>query len=302
MSGSIVLNQVVILFLIMLVGFTAKKRNILNEAAGKKLSELLLYITSPFLIITSFQTPFSRDMLWNAGTVFLFSMGAHGFSVLLGKLLYCRYPENTKRVLKFVSIYSNCGFMGFPVLEGLFGKIGIFYGSIYVMAFNIFIWTNGVMIFTGKKDWKMMRKALFNPGIISVFLGMILFLFSLRLPLPVFRAVELVGGMTVPLSMLIIGALLADADIKGFFSGLSVYYGTFVRLLLIPMIALVVLKVIGFPGQLLQICVLLVAMPAAANTAIFAEMYGADSQLASRCIVISTLLSIITIPLIVLWL
>jgi malate permease and related proteins len=143
---------------------------------------------------------------------------------------------------------------------------------------------------------------LFNPGIISVFLGMILFLFSLRLPLPVFRAVELVGGMTVPLSMLIIGALLADADIKGFFSGLSVYYGTFVRLLLIPMIALVVLKVIGFPGQLLQICVLLVAMPAAANTAIFAEMYGADSQLASRCIVISTLLSIITIPLIVLWL
>lgn len=300
MGSSVVFNQVIILFLIMVIGFIAKKRNILNSEVNKKLSEFLLNVTTPFLIITSFSFKFSKGMLYNAGIVLAFSVGVQLFSILLGKLLYFRYPDNIKKVLKFITVYSNCGFMGFPILESLFGKEGVFYGSIYVAAFNIFLWTHGVAVFTGSRDLKTLKKALINPGIIGVAMGMIIFLFSVTLPYPVFKTLEMVGSMTAPLSMIIVGAFLADVDFKNLFSGFAVYHGTAVRLIALPILTLITLRLIGMTGTLLGICVILTAMPAAANTAIFAELYGGDAKFASRSIAITTVLSIITIPLIIL--
>lgn len=300
MDSIVIFSQVLILFLILVVGFYAKKRDIINNDAKKKLSELLLRITSPFLIVSSFNFEFSRDRLYNAGIVFLFAFCSHGFSILLGILLYRKYPDKTGKVLKFITIYSNCGFMGFPVLDGLYGKTGIFYGSIYVMVFHLFLWTNGVMIFSGEKDIGTMKKALVNPGILAVLIGMFLFIFSIKLPVPVFKTLEMVGGMTTPISMLIVGSTLADIDLKSMFSGFAVYFGSAVRLVLLPLFSIITLKFFGLPEMLFIICVVLVAMPAAANTTIFAEMYDGDVQFASRTIAISTVLSIVTIPLIIL--
>lgn len=301
MSNSIIFSQVTILFLIMAVGFYAKKRNYINEDTSKKLSEILLNITSPFLVISSFHLKFSMDMLFNAGIVFIFSIGIHILTTVGGKLIFRKYTKDIKNVLIFCAVYSNCGFMGFPILEGIYGKAGIFYGSIYVMAFNIFLWTSGVMIFSGKRDAETIKKAFLNPGIISVLIGLIIFIFSVQLPAPVFKAIDMVGSMTVPLSMLIIGAFLADIDMKSMLSGFSVYYGSIVRLIAVPLITLVVLKMIRFPNDLLELCVILVAMPVAATTAIFAEKFEGDAPFASRCVAISTVLSIISIPLIILF-
>jgi len=298
-GNNALVQQVLVLFLTMIVGFIAKKKDIITSQVSKKLSELLLYITSPFLVITSFNFKYSPDMLARAGIVFAFAMGIHFFSILLGSIAFIRFNDRIRSVLRFIIVFSNCGFMGFPVLESLFGKIGIFYGSIYVMVFNIFTWTYGVMLFSKSGEKGSIKHLMLNPGIISVILGIIIFLFSIDLPTPIFKTLELVGGMTSPLSMLIVGALLADADFTKLFTGFAVYYGSFMRLIFIPLFSMMILKLIGLDGELLKICITLVAMPAAANTAIFAEKYGADSVFASQCVAVSTIFSMITIPFII---
>lgn len=289
-----------VLFLIMIVGMVAAKRKIINDEVRKRLSELLLYITSPFLVVLSFNFRYSSDMLINAGIVFALSFGIHGLTAILGKYLFIKYPVDKQRVLRFIIVFSNCGFMGFPVLEGLYGRMGVFYGSIYNVVFHIFVWTYGVMLFSADRESASIHKAFLNPGIFSVAIGMIVFLFSLDLPKPIIQTLDMVGSMTAPLSMLIIGALLADTDLKKIFIGWEVYYGSLLRLIIIPLITIAILKPIGIDRDLLRICVVLTAMPAAANTVIFAERYGANSLLASRCVALSTILSIITIPLIML--
>lgn len=287
-----------ILFLMIATGFVAKKTGVVTHETGKGLSAILLKITSPFLIIASFQVPFSRQMLSGAGIVFLFAICIHLISIVIGGLLYRRYPAASRRVLQFGAVYSNCGFMGIPVLQGLYGATGVFYAAIYNAVFNLFVWTHGVLLFTGKGGAKISWKTLTNPGIISVVIGMILFIFSIRLPAPVFKALDLIGSITTPLAMLVIGSLLADVRSAELLSDGSVYYVGAVRLLVLPLLALVVLKLIGIHGILLGSCVLMIAMPIAANTALFAELYDGDASLASRCVAVSTLFSMITLPLI----
>lgn len=298
-NAGTVFNQVLILFFIMIIGFIAKKRGIFNSTVNKKLSELLLKVTSPLLVISSFQVDFTQDILKNVLIVFAFAMTAHILSILLGQVLYRRCDTESCKVMKFATVYSNCGYMGFPLLASLFGSIGVLYGSVYMAAFNIFLWTNGVMIFSDSKrlDRQTIKKVLLNPGIVSVAIGILLFIFSLKLPVPVASAVEMVGSMTSPLSMLIIGATIADCELRDLFKGWNLYYITAIRLILIPSIAFVALKLAGLPDMLLKVCVLVVAMPIATTTAIFAELYDSDSIFASRTVVLSTLLSIITIPL-----
>ncbi len=302
-SSGTIFNQVLILFIIMLIGFIAKKRNIINDTVSKKLSELLLKITSPLLVISSFQVDFTQEIMQNVLIVLIFSIAAHIVSILLGQILFKRSSTETKKIMKFSAIYSNCGYMGFPLLESIFGKTGVLYGSVYVAAFNVFLWTNGIMIFSNRKklDRHTIKKALLNPGIVSVIIGILLFTFSLKLPAPAAKAIELVGSMTVPLSMLIIGATIAGCEFKKLLKGWELYYAAAVRLILIPVLAFVVLKLLGLSDMLLKVCVLLVAMPAAATTAIFAELFDGDSIFASRVVVLSTLASILTIPLLMMF-
>jgi predicted permease len=284
------------------IGFLARKTGIINDAAGKKLSELLLKITNPLLVFSSFQVDFSRDILNNIIIMFLFSASVILVSILLSQLLFAKYEGKRKKVMKFAAIYSNCGFMGFPVLESLYGRTGILYGSIFVAVFNIFIWTNGIAIFSsrGKLNKESLRKVVLNPGLIMVLAGIALFMLSVRLPGPVAKAVDLVGSMTIPLSMLIVGAVVADCKFRELFKGWDLYYIAAVRLILLPLAAFAVLKILGFPEMLMVVCVLLVAMPAAATTTIFAEIFDSDSVFASRAVVFTTLASIITLPLMML--
>jgi len=297
-ENRIIIQQVFMLFLILLVGVYSKKRQFITEEVSKKLSDLLLKVTQPLMIITSFQMDFSEDMLVSAGLVFLCSFGIHVLSILLAQVLFIRYPQSVKSVMKFAIVFSNCGFMGFPVLDSVFGSIGVFYGSIYVISFNIFVWTYGIMVFSGEKEKGSWKKVLFNPGIISVMIGLIIFLFGIKLPAPIFKAMSTVGSMTTPLSMLIVGSRLADVKIKELFKGFPVYYCSAVRLLLIPLLSLGLLKMLPIPEEVLYACTLLASMPVAANTTIFAELYGGDAAFASRCVGISTFFSVLTISLI----
>lgn len=303
MADNIVIEQVLVLFLVILVGFVAKKRSMITEEVSQKLSGLLLYVTMPFMIIVSFHVDFSVQMLRDAGIVFVLGIAAHVFSIILGKLLFYKFPESINRIMRFGAVFSNCAFMGFPVIDGLFGRDGIFFASMYIAVFHILIWTYGIGLFSGGfdiRDTKKMLKSLINPGIISVAIGLVIFVLQIKLPNPLYQALDMVGGMTTPISMIVVGALLADADFKKVMFKWHLYYGVLVRLLLIPLLVFLVLRLFAVPPMLLGITVVLTAMPIAVNTAIFAEKYGGDAALASQYIVLSTALSIITIPAIIL--
>ncbi len=300
MDKNIILTQVATLFLMMAVGFYARKRNFINAEINRGLTDLLLNITAPMIAISSFNFAFSREKLIGAGIVFSLGVGTHLVAILLSKFLFWKAKVSQQKILRMATVFSNCGFMGYPILGSFYGSQGIFYTSIYVMVFNIFIWTFGVALFTGKTDLQCLKKALLNPGILSVFIGMIIFLFSIKLPEPVSQTLQIVGSMNTPLSMLIIGGMIADIKTTDLFSGHALYYGALIRLVVMPLLVLTVFKSIGFHGILPGVCLLLTAMPVAALTVPLAEQNCGDAVFASRLVFLTTILSVFTIPIFIL--
>lgn len=293
-----VIDQVIILFLILLIGFYARKRNIISGDMTGKLSNLMLQVTHPLLIISSFDFELSNEVLRNALVIVVLSLFIHLISMLIAKFIYFRYEKSTRSVLKFITVFSNCGFMGFPVLYSIFGSKGVFYGALYTIPFNALALYYGVLVFSGKRDKNTIKKVLTHPVILSVAVGMILFILKIQLPRPVSEAISMTGSVTSPLSMLIIGALLADVPFRGILRGSDVYLGSLMRLIVMPLIVYGLLSLLPLPKLIMQVCVILVAMPASANTAILSEKYGGDALLSSKLISITTIFSVLTIPLI----
>jgi predicted permease len=190
--------------------------------------------------------------------------------------------------------------MGLPLMKALYGDDGVFYGSFYIVAFNIVLWTYGYMMIGGRGSRKQVLKKVFaNPSIVAVYIGMIIFIFSIRIPEMITGAVDAVGNMTMPLSMLIIGAVISTAKLRTVFSDWRVYFAGAVRLLVMPLIAICLTFIPGIPHMPVAVLVTALAMPAAANTTVFSELFNKDAIFASKCVSVSTLLSILTIPLVV---
>lgn len=286
------------LFLIMLVGFYASKSEILNEEMNKGLSSLLINITVPLLIISSFNIEFTSEMISNILKSFWYSIGAFGIVILISNLMYFKIKEDRKPVLKFATIFSNCAFMGFSIIQSLYGNEGLAYASVFNMIFTILLWSYGAMLFNGEKNIKNWTKALINPGIISVFIGMFIMVLSIKIPSVIQSTMKMVGGMTTPLSMIITGSMLAQVSIKKEMTSISLYYGTFVKLIIVPLILYFITVILNIKSLPLNIIIVCEAMPVGAMTSIFAATYNKDKEFAGLSVFVSTLFSIVTIPLI----
>lgn len=298
MENSSVMNQVIILFLIIGVGYYSRKRNIINDEVNKGLTKLLLEVTMPLMIVASFDYGFSKELMKNIIYMIIYSTLIHVVLIVISRVLYNKYSKEKKDILRFATVFSNCGFMGFPVVGSIFGKIGILYASIFNIPYNILSWTFGIMLYTNNKDSKNLKKVLLNPGIIAVIIGIILFIFSIKIPQTIYSTIKLVGDITTPLSMIIVGVMIADVDFKKIFKKRSLYYIAFVRLILVPILTFAILKIIRVEELLINISIVIEAMPAAAITAIFAEAYNKEPELASEIVFFTTFLSVVTIPII----
>lgn len=299
MRYEIVLNQVLILFLILLIGYVAARAKILDGPAVKVLSSLLLFVASPMLVFKSFLFEFSLEKLANAGWVVLAAWAFFLVTVLLSKLIFKPFPDRVNPVMRFTAIFSNCGYMGLPMMKALYGDDGVFYGSFYIVVFHMVLWSIGIRIFgvgSGKGGW---RKVFLNPAIIAVYLGMTVFVCRIPVPEVAVGAIRAVGDMTMPLAMLIIGAVISTAKPREILTDPKVYLASFVRLVAMPLLALMLTRLAHLPAMPSAILVTATAMPAAANITIFAEMFEKDSVFAAKCVSVSTLLSIVTAPLII---
>jgi predicted permease len=299
MNFETVALQVTILFIIAFIGFIAGKTGIIPKDINSRLTDILLYITMPLLIIISFQRPYSAKMLQDGGMIIAVSLGIHIFAIFFSKLIYKKVEDKTARNLKVATVFANCGFMGFPVIGSIYGSEGIFYVSFYIIVFNILIWTYGVSAFNGKGSFKSFLGAFLKPGPIAIFTGIILFVAGVRLPKFLHTSFDMTGSMTTPLSMIIIGVWIANSNIIKLLKNKYVYIVTLFRLLIIPAIVFTVLYFLGFRGIILSVAVLLSGMPTGVNTAIFAEKFNGNPKLMSGIIGVTTILSIITINLFV---
>jgi len=308
------LSQIFILFLLLIIGYFGKKFKVISNNMNHDMSNLILYIALPAMIITSLSSyDFSRDMLIKSGKLIAISWGVYalsiGLSYVIPKLI--KIDGNTRDIFQFMVVFSNVGFMGYPVVNAVFGAAGIFYTALYNLPFNILLWTFGVTVISrpmrshGESNMLLNEKGSFdmkvflNPGIASVFIGFAMFLTSTKLPAPVYEAFTMVGNTTTPLSMIFVGSILADMEAKQIFTNKHVFVGSMVRLILLPMIVLVILKLFHLDNIMMGIPVIITAMPVAANCAIFASKYGNDYHMGSQAVFISTLISMLTIPLIV---
>jgi predicted permease len=186
--------------------------------------------------------------------------------------------------------------MGFPILYAAYGDTGVLYGSIFNAVFNLLIWTYGVMLFSEDKGENNFKKLFLNAGILAVFAGLIIMIFSITLPYPLQETIRVVGNMTTPLSMIILGHMLTQIDIKSILNDKKVYYVCFIRLIVVPIITLAVLNLFKMDAIVRNVIVIGEAMPVASLCVIFAQNNDKEQEFASKIVFMSTILSVITIP------
>lgn len=290
-------NQILILFIIMFIGAVAKKRNIINEDIEKSISSILTKIGLPALVLSSSFIAYSSEIVPNMINIFIVTAITYAaviaFGILNSKLF--KLEKSTASVYISLIVFPNAGFMGFPVAYALYGDIGVFYASIANLIFSIVVWTYGVLLYNSKE--KLNFKSLANIGTISAILGIIIFLLQIPVPKPILSAMELTGKMTTPLSMLLIGALIANVNVKELFSNWLVYWTCLIKLIVIPIATIFILKYFNYSEMVIAICTVMAAMPAAATNAIFANEYDVNPTFASIGVFMTTLLCIVTLPL-----
>ena len=301
MNFQLVLTKIISLFLLIAVGYFLRHSKYLDQKDTGAISKLLLDLIIPAMLISSLQIDITAKMLGDFTDLFLYWISFYIILIVLASIASKLFPisKDKKIVLKFFLIFGNVGYMGLPVIDVIFPENGIFFGSIGVVVFNIFLWTYGANLFLrDNDDKKITLRDIFNNGVIAIIIGLFLMLSGLKLPSPVMTAVDMLAEATFPLSMLVIGSGLAQIKISGIFKDLNIIAYSTLKLLIIPIIVLLILNYFNVNDPIRTILVLQVAMPAAANGVIFAERYKGNYVFAAESLFLSTLMAALTIPVI----
>ena len=289
-------QQVVVLFLLMLVGAICNKVGFFGESEVKGLSKMVLYFVTPCVIIESFQREPNGAMIRNL----LITMGIAFASYILGIVLanLCIHDKDKSKelVLRFGSVFGNCGFMSLPIEEALLGEDGVFYGAVFIAAFNLIVWTYGLAVMSGDKKNISLKKLAVNPGILGTIAGLIVFLFRISLPAVFQEPISFMADLNTPLPMIIIGYYLGNLKLHHLVENKKQYLSMLLKLLVIPGITLLMMWPLHLDKSVIMVCVIASAAPTAANTAMFAALFNRDSQLAAQMVSVGTLFSLITIP------
>lgn len=300
MNIFIVINGVMSLFLIMLIGMYGSKKKIITNELCKGLTEFMLKITLPLMIVSSFVFTYDEALKDNVFKSFYYSIGTLVIGMIISYILLIPVNKSEKsKVLQFANVFSNCGYMGFPIIDSIYGGEGVIYTSIFNMFFTMLLWTYGVMLFKGELTLKEIKKVLLNPAVVAVYIGILIMIFNIKIPEVILTTMKTVGGMTTPLSMIIVGVILSRVSIKKYLKEWTIYYEAFIKLLVIPLGIYLVAIILKDNSKVAYTMVILSAMPAAAMTSILAENFNKEQEYASVIVFFTTLLSIITFPLIV---
>lgn len=318
--------RVGILFLLMVPGILLRKCKLASDTFGKGLSGFVLYLAQPSLVFLAYLQPYDASLLRGAGWVLLFSVIAHALFAVVALLCFRKTDDARKRMLQMTTVFANAAFMGIPLIGVLFGKVGLLYATVYNIPFNLVLWSLGSYICSHKQDLNRdgvndahdralarkealatLRRAFLHPVTLAAFLGMLFFFLPIedKIPTLLTEALDMLADTVAPLSMVVIGLRLADTKLGRIFCEWQTYVFLALRHLVMPFAILLLLKGAAslFPGvdnTVMSIVIILAACPAASSATMFAERYGCDAAYAGKLVTISTALSIITMPLLLL--
>lgn len=292
-------NQIMIMFIMIIIGAICYKTKLIDKETNKKLADLVLMVVNPLVIFISYQREFETELVKGLLISLLIAAVTHIFGILAVSLLIRRKKNKDAAVLeRFAAVYSNCGFIGIPLVNGIFGSEGVFYLTAYMTIFNLVVWTHGVITVSGKSDKKSIVKALLSPSVIATLSGFILFIFRILLPDPIYEAINYVAGMNTPLAMMVAGATIIQTDLKKLLLKVRVYYVAFLKLLLLPVAVLLIFSIFNIPRIVLLTSVLAAGCPTAVTINLFALRFGKDYKYASELFAVTTILCSLTIPLV----
>ena len=309
MNFPALLTIIATLFLLMACGFFARKRGIIDDVASKRLSTLIIKIGQPMMIISALvEADFSYENLTGGLVIVGAGLVLHALVAVLAFFLCKGFRSlDERKITEFSLIFTNTGFIGFPIMEALFGKNGLFLASFYVISFHLFMWSWGMAIIARKRsDIKLtVRKIFINFGSVPCLIGILLYMAvipfpSFAIPTFVLKFMSYLAGLCTPISVLITGALLATRTPRQIFASGKIYYFSALKLVGIPLFVCVLAKLLGLSEFMILFCTVEAALPAAASITMFSEMYDLDAGYASQTVGTSSLLSVGTLPLVIL--
>ena len=302
-SFILVSQQVFVLFALMAVGYACNRHKLLDERAVKGIVEVLVLVVTPCLIVHVFQRPYDSRLLAGLGWAFAAAIGAHILGIAASFLVRSRDGSRLS-VLRYAVIFSNAGFMGLPLEQAVLGDMGVFYGAVYVVVFNLLCWSYGLVVMCGSLRDVRLRSLFVNPGSVGIALGLPLFLMSIKLPPMVGLPVKMLADVNTPMAMIVIGWYLAQADFKPVLRCGAAYLATGLRLLAIPFAVLGCMYAAYrlAPGMDRTMAMAIVASssaPAAALTTMLAARYSRDVPISVGIVTGTTFLSALTMPMVV---
>jgi malate permease and related proteins len=296
-------GQILIIYIILFIGFIANKKHILPDGSNRVLTQLILYISLPALIIFSMDTTFSKALMIEATWLVIISVYILSLVAILAR--YFRrltdLPQRQAGVFEALFLFGSQGFIGYAVVFIIFGELGVMYTSIFNIYYLILIWTYGIYLVAGTASNFKWSMAIMNPGILATLTGLLILLTPIKLPNMLSTLFFDLGSMTVPLTMLLVGSLLADTKINHLIELIVnkyIWYSSLFKCVVMPLLLLPFVMVQGFTTTVLLVAVVISAMPAAPTTSIYAVKYNADTAFASVGVCLSTIMSVITIPFI----
>ncbi len=303
----LLLEQMVVLFLLMGIGYLCYKKEIITDEAGKKLSAIVVNIANPALVLTGClgeEKIQGRELFVTAAII----TGVYSALLLIAQILprLLRVEKESRGTYKAMTVFSNIGFMGFPVVAALYGKSALLYASLFTIPYNILIYTYGVSSMSSEPEGGRQKghgaafliRRIFNVGVISCIAAMIIYLCEIPVPGMIADTITHLSNLTAPLSMMVIGASLATINLKKLFTDLRLLLFSVIKLLVLPAVGVMVIRQFVDNEVILGVCLVMLATPVGSMTAMLAQQYDGDYEMASKGVALTTILSVATIPLV----
>ncbi|MGX7196788.1 AEC family transporter [Enterococcus olivae] len=301
-AAQLVFQQLILMAVLISISWLLTKKRMLDVSGAKQMSTILLYVIVPALIVSSFQREWSASEFYGLLLAASLAVIYHFLGMLVSKFYHENSYENS--IHRLAVVYSNCGFMAFPILYTLYGTDGIFFGGVFVAVFNIFLWSHGISHFQEGKKLSL-KKLILNPGIFPVIIGVLLFVLQISLPTSMNRLLSMLSAVNTPLAMFVIGIYLAPVKLRPLLNDTIIWRTTGFRLLLLPLLFfLVISAVLSYfiseeYQKVVEIITICGACPVASSIILIPSSLGKDGELGAKLVFFTTICSLVTIPMIV---
>ena len=296
-AGLVIGKQILIMFIILALGVVCNLKGVITRDGTKSLSVVELNIVNPVLIFMSYQTDYEPALL--KGLMWAFALSAISFAaaIPLARLMVLQKSQYSV-IQRFSIIYSNCGFMGIPLIMNIYGKSGVLYLTAYITLFNLLVWTHGYIMMKGQRDFSTLIKALLSPCVLATVLGFVFYITNIRLPQIPYKAMDYISSMNTPLAMLIAGATVAQTNILKAFKGAAIYRVCAGKLIIVPAVTFALVWLIPAPDVVKMVVTIAAGCPVATTGTMFAITMDRHPQKCSEFFAVTTVLSGLTLPLV----